>query len=482
MIILQGKEYKSIAEAARQHGLTKTSLNYRIKKCGQDYPHLFDKVLPWRDFSIVLQGKKYKSIKDAARKHHVWDKTLRDRIKKYGPDSPLLFKHNRLRYNEVIIKGIHYDSITDAAKALNIPRSILAYRLKMYGSDSDLLLISSDKLKNVIQRPGQSKSLTVNGVKYPSLAEYCRQIGVSREYAQQRFAKYGYNHPILEFSSHAVELNGRWYNSIKAAAKAHHIKVQTLRGRIRRLGHNNPHLFQSVKHGRQIANENVTNHINEEIAKIHQQGLLLPKEVAQKANLSLGLIHHAVLDINQHSENNFSGIRPSDIVEIKSNLSSHGNTIHCFKPSVLAHIQACRQNLPNLQLVPQCDLRYYYDPINKNLYSTQGHSNGNLKLLKRRSRNHFNGWRINAHGKKWEIDENDIQDLLDHPNLTINDLITGKQIMTSYNLTPRQFYTHHLNHKLKLRKRFDIKTGKIISGYYKGDLLEIITNEKFQQK
>lgn len=46
MIVLQRKKYKSIAEAARKHDLSYNTLLHRIKKHGNNNPHLFDKYIP----------------------------------------------------------------------------------------------------------------------------------------------------------------------------------------------------------------------------------------------------------------------------------------------------------------------------------------------------------------------------------------------------------------------------------------------------
>lgn len=42
MIILQGKEYKLIAEAARKHDLSYNTLLHRIKKHGKEYKSIAD--------------------------------------------------------------------------------------------------------------------------------------------------------------------------------------------------------------------------------------------------------------------------------------------------------------------------------------------------------------------------------------------------------------------------------------------------------
>ena len=90
MIILQGKKYQSISDAARKHNLTVSCLHYRICTHGKDYEYLFDQVLPNKN-QIILLGKKYSSISAAAREHGMTFDLLWDRIKKHGTNYKYLF-------------------------------------------------------------------------------------------------------------------------------------------------------------------------------------------------------------------------------------------------------------------------------------------------------------------------------------------------------------------------------------------------------
>lgn len=56
MIILQGKEYKLIAEAARKHDLSYNTLLHRIKKHGKEYKSIADAARQqYRDF--IYRGR-----------------------------------------------------------------------------------------------------------------------------------------------------------------------------------------------------------------------------------------------------------------------------------------------------------------------------------------------------------------------------------------------------------------------------------------
>lgn len=473
MIILLGKEYPTIQVAAEQHNLTRFQLKSRIRMHGKNWPYLFDQIVPARKNPIILQNKEYTSIKAAARQNQIDPSTLKGRIKKYGPNSPLLFKHNRLRNHALVIQGKHFKTISEAAKYYNMSYATLSHRIKVYGSDSKLLFLSSKELQRICGIKSQRNPLTVNGITYESLSEYCRKMHITPDYAKKRFAKYGYNHPILNYNSKVINLNGKYYKDLDDAASKHGITKDTLCTRIHKWGYNDPRLFQSNLISRDVSNNNLTNHIGNAIQKIHEQDLLLPKEVAKKANLSISFIRHVVRDIFNHPENTYSGIQASDIVNVKSDLATKSNTIHCFKKIVLTHIWAYRHNLPDLQIVPQCQTRYYWDDKNENLYSSQGLNNGNLKMLKPRYRTKLPTWRIRTKNYSWDINKNDIHDLLQYPNLTIDDLVTKDQIQRTFNLSQNQFYRYNLNHILKLHKRFDFNTGVHKIGYNKADLYKI---------
>lgn len=472
MIILQNKEYHSIAKAAQEHDLSVSALKHRIKSHGKNWPYLFDKIVPARKNIIILQGKKYTSIKAAARQNHVNPTTLKGRIKKFGPDSPLLFRHNRLRNHVLIINGKQYKSIVEASQALNMPYGTLSSRLKKYGADSDLLSLPYKELQKQIN--AQNNSLTVKGIKYSSLTAYCHKVNVSIKYAKQRFGKYGYNHPILDYGSHAIKLNGKYYNSIKDAAIKHHIVCGTLYNRINQWGLNDPRLFQNKQAGLARSQNNLTKHQNDALMQIHQQGLLSQTEVANKAYLSKSFLERAINYVITHPKNNYAGIQISDIVKIKSKLAIKHKTIYCFKKSVLAHIWAYRDNLSNLQVIPQCGAYYYWDNKNQKLYANQGSTNGHLKALSVH-RHHKSGdtWRIKPNGKAWELNKHDIDDLFKYPNLTIDNLVTKQQIQATFNLSENQFYRKGINHILKLHKRFNISTGQMVIGYNKTDLNKI---------
>lgn len=376
----------------------------------------------------------------------------------------------------ITLKDKKYKSVADASKKLGIPYQTLKYRIKKYGANSDLLFLTSHELNKYIHRHMTYHVLIVNGIKYNSLCDYCRKIGVTTDCARKRFAKYGYNHPILNYGGHAIKINGQWYNNIREAAKLHHLNVNTLNTRLFNYGYNSPKVFQRLK----IKNDNLSNHQANLIKIIHEKGLLTQKEVATKTGLPLTLLHHAVIDSN--SNNKYGGIKLTDIV----NLKIKNVKMSAFKPSVIAHVISYRNNMPNLKIIPQTNNQYLWDEKNQNVYSINSHATGNFKKMKIRYRPNFTGWLLRISNKAVKFTKSQIYDLFDYPCLTSSNLVTRDQIKATFNLSQGQFYRYKLNQILKLHKRFDFKSKNAIYGYAKADLpivkQAIKNNKKAQTK
>lgn len=132
MIVLQGKAYKSVKEAAKEHHLNASALSNRIQRHGENWPYLFEPINVSKPITIL--GIRYKSISDAAKKHNLKPNVLNNRLQRYGNNWPFLFKPaNELK--SITILGIRYRSISDAAKKHDLKPVTLNKRLQKYGSN-----------------------------------------------------------------------------------------------------------------------------------------------------------------------------------------------------------------------------------------------------------------------------------------------------------------------------------------------------------
>lgn len=101
MVMLCGEEFKSIKEASIWYGISVSVLKYRIKMHGPNWIHLFDQPMHYKHDQnfyhkqqkgqIMLLGQTYKSIADAARRHNIRPNTLANRVKRHGNNWPYLF-------------------------------------------------------------------------------------------------------------------------------------------------------------------------------------------------------------------------------------------------------------------------------------------------------------------------------------------------------------------------------------------------------
>lgn len=93
-IIICGKTYESISQAAREHNIDTKLLEYRLKHIDHNDPKIFKqpvKVNISKKYEITILGTTYKSIQDAARQNNIGLSKLRHRIKAHGKDWKHLF-------------------------------------------------------------------------------------------------------------------------------------------------------------------------------------------------------------------------------------------------------------------------------------------------------------------------------------------------------------------------------------------------------
>lgn len=132
MVIWNGIEYLSIAEAARENNIAHTSMRKRLAngyKRDADVPKRKDQGKP-----CVWNGIQYKTAVEAAKAIGVTEKAMWDRLQTgYKSDSDMI--RNGCEWN-----GIHYTSIHEAAKALGISFTPMWKRLKKgYTCDADMV-------------------------------------------------------------------------------------------------------------------------------------------------------------------------------------------------------------------------------------------------------------------------------------------------------------------------------------------------------
>ena len=192
-IIILGTEYSSVAKAADVLKVSKSSL-YRLIKIGTpidpvipNLQGLFGKKKAKR--SIIVDGKKYDSLNEAARFHDLDNGAFFNAAKgKTEVDAKLLkkLKHRKRGYHArtILVNGRKFNSITDAAEFYACSRALIERNIKTQRSD-ELKIDFSRQLKITAQ---DKKSLS----HLRSLAEECGLKSLQDWYTKRREAMKGY--------------------------------------------------------------------------------------------------------------------------------------------------------------------------------------------------------------------------------------------------------------------------------------------------
>lgn len=318
---------------------------------------------------IVLQGKAYKSVKEAAKEHRLNASALNNRIQRHGKDWPYLFEPINAS-KPITILGIRYKSIADAAKKHNLKPNVLNSRLQRYGNNWPFLFKPANELK----------SITILGIRYRSISD---------------------------------------------AAKKHDLKPVTLNKRLQKYGSNWPHLFDKAT--------DINIFMQKEHVKLHKQGLISLREFLKDISLTNTDYDNLQGSIKQlisgQSKISKIGLTKSDIV-----LPQNSIYRYAIKKSALSRIKRNANLIQKLDLkiVPQSNYHYYYDAKNHDLY---GHTKNQTIYRLKRVNYKKCAWRISLAIKNYHestIAESTIIDLIRNPKIRANDLITYKQIRTTY--------------------------------------------------
>lgn len=499
MIVLQGKEYKSIAEAARKHNISYDMLLHRIHKYGKDYDNLFASKLSRN--KIILLGKEYKSIAEAAKKNNLNYDKLRHCISKYGENNANLFKlakDNKKRCdntrtishpNAHVIKynGIEYHSLTAFAHAFNIDERLIQNRYERGIHDPTELLKAKGSFLG--------KPVTINNKTYTSISAMARALATDS--ISSRTIMNRYHRGIRDINqlikpidaSHKkayslkikINYHGKTYYSLASLAKACGISRHVMQDRYRR-SHNIEYLTAPIREPKQvIANvrKQITNY-NDYL--IHKRNLLTIADVAKATNYKESVISGALSGLTgKYRYNTNLGFDETDIVklaitkdELEKAISPNLLVKYAFKPSAIQKIKNKTTELTktNLIAIPQLGNNYFFDPKTNSVWSNRrsGIQHGVFQKINRSSQLSLN----TPFGiKKISIPLNVIKDLIAYPQITADDLTTRQQIETSYNISDNQWYAIITgDHYEPMHVRYNNK-GQQVKGYSPEQLLRI---------
>lgn len=188
-IKLNGSQYDSIKEAAKQHHVASLSLIRGILLYGHNDPNLFAKLRKDQYQQVVtICGKTYDSISQAAKMHHMAYGILRNNLHRFGNNTKLVFMLNTAQAHysvPVEIGGQHYAALKAAANKHKITERELVANIKRYGDQDSRIF-----------RPNNQSSrfkITVAGQTFRTKNQLGQVYGLYPYELNKRFKKYNKN-------------------------------------------------------------------------------------------------------------------------------------------------------------------------------------------------------------------------------------------------------------------------------------------------
>ena len=245
---INGVEYKSLTDAAKDLGISNKSLKNRL--LSPNFPDHISKHYPKRPRkfpdpktqSCTIDGVKYKSLTGAANDLGISLPTLRNRL--FSPKFPgYMSEHYSKRLEKIkkyacVINGTEYESLSAAANDLGISKETLKYRLR---SPNFPGYISEHHPKRLERK---AHSCTINGVEYKSLTEAAKDLGITGNVLKNRLRSPNFPDHISqhcpkrprkppERKTRSCTIGGIEYESLSSAARDLGISKTALKNRLR---------------------------------------------------------------------------------------------------------------------------------------------------------------------------------------------------------------------------------------------------------
>lgn len=182
---IDGIEYKSEAMAARALGVSKTTIQYRLRST--NFPNYISKHKPkvsspeslrCKKYPCTIDGIEYESEQVAANALGINAATLRGRLSspKFPEYTSEYYHKIRLHRVPCVVAGVEYESITSAVKKLEISYGEMIKRLHSFDYP-DYVSVRHPKIRFTPKNP--SISCTINGIEYKSLTSAAKDLGIS---------------------------------------------------------------------------------------------------------------------------------------------------------------------------------------------------------------------------------------------------------------------------------------------------------------
>lgn len=266
-IIIDNVTYNSLSAASKALNIPMTRLQNRRHTLNKSkYTKSdFDPIKYHKGHPITIDGIKYNSLTEASKKLNISIYKLQHNAKRSKSENQSIKKNkksNTLKYQleqniqpsiskhayhgtPITIDGIKYESIAEACRKTNATPMILQNRIKTLHRTTFTSKEIEYKNRTFIIDNDQSK-LTIK--------QFAKKYHLSAKTIQSRYSKYGNNLKELkkpyeaEKNGQSITICGKTYESISQAAREHGLEMKTLKYRLKHIDHNDPKIFkQPVK-------------------------------------------------------------------------------------------------------------------------------------------------------------------------------------------------------------------------------------------
>ena len=177
-IIILGKHYDTLQDAADDLGVRLERLRYHIKKYGPDDSRILA-ADQQAGRPVTIQGQYFPSKAAAARHFGLNERTLAKRLTKFGPDDPRVLTKPQARvfhdYSHLIVDGHEFHSLTEAANYYHLPVLLVISRIEQEHADPS----DHDTYRPKGSRH-RGRVITYRGQQYDSVTQLCEQRGLKR--------------------------------------------------------------------------------------------------------------------------------------------------------------------------------------------------------------------------------------------------------------------------------------------------------------
>lgn len=377
----------------------------------------------------MLCGEEFKSVKEASIWYGISVSVLKSRIKAHGSNWIHLFDepihYNKQRKDQIMLLGQTYKSISDAARKHNIRPNTLANRVNRHGNNwpylFDKLYSSNSKTykQNKLNKLKNSNKRTP----YPDI--------VNELYLKQSALLHNNEWPLRNVNKRLEQY--------QALQKAHKVCKQM--------------------------RKDATN-------AIHQQNCVTLNDVAKECDLLIDDLQCEIYKVVNNNRAPISGFYKTDVVLFKKHHQYPGRISpkYVLKREAIQHIKDYQAKIAQAVIIPFTNNRYFYSKIEKCVYSKIVTKN-KIHFRKINPRVHSNVPNMSPcyllYLKPYvtvDINLNTIEDIIEHPTITVNDLISTKELQKAYGHNFKSFIILPKSHV-----RFDSQ-GHTKRGYVKSQI------------